>query len=150
MVLATIEGALAGLVDGLFCVAAFEVDEALEDAWGLFGLVDGDVDGPALSGVSEVFLHLVDPMGGGAMGRCGVGASGAKDSGVVARFEFEVAYDGFHVGVVDADEASVPADPELVADVFGWDFVVGTVEFDVAVTMDGALGFLEVVKGTAG
>ena len=145
--LATIEGALAGLVDGLFCVAVFEVDEALENAWGLSRSMDRDVDGPALGGVSKVLLHLVDPMGGGAVRRCGMSATGAEDAGVVAGFEFEMAYDGVHVGVVDADKASVPTDPELVSDVFGWDFVVGTAEFDIAVSMDGALGFLEIAEG---
>ena len=52
VVLTAIESALAGLVDGLFAVTAFEIDEPLENAWSLFGSVYGDVDGPALSRVS--------------------------------------------------------------------------------------------------
>ena len=59
-------------------------------------------------------------------------------------------YNGLHVSVEDAHEACVPTDPELMADVFGWDFVVGPGEFDVAVAVDGALSFLEVVKGFGG
>ena len=80
MVLTALEGALAGLVDGLLGMATFEVEESLKNAWGLFGTMNGDVDGPALSGVSKVFLHLVDPMGGGAIGCRWVSATGSENA----------------------------------------------------------------------
>ena len=123
------------------------VEEALKNAWGLFSSMDRDVDGPGLSGVSEGLADLIDPVGGGSVRSCGMGASGSKDSGVVAWGELEVTDDAFHVAGVNAHEACVPADPELVADVFGWDFVIGAVEFDVAVSVNGALAFLVVGKG---
>ena len=58
--------------------------------------------------------------------------------------------DDLHVGVVDAHDAGVPADPKLVTEILGWDFVVSAREFDVAVAMDDALSFLEVVKSFSG
>jgi hypothetical protein len=46
--------------------------------------------------------------------------------------------------------ATVPSDPDLVADEFGWNFVISACHFDVTVAMDTALGFLEAGKERLG
>ena len=86
-------------------------------------------------------------MGRGAKGYRGMGTTASKNAGVVAWLEFEVANDGPHFSFVDAYDASIPADPELVADGFGWDFVVREGEFYVIIAMDGASAFSELAEG---
>ena len=122
----------------------------MEDPWGLFSSMDGDAHSPVLSGVSKVLLHLVDPMDRGAIGRGRMHAASAENAGVVARFEFQMTNDGFDVGVVNTHQAGVPTDTDLVTNVFRWDFIVGAGKFDVAVSVDGALSFLEVVESFRG
>ena len=96
----------------------------MQDAWSLFGPMNGDVDRPVLGGVSEVLLNLVDPVGCCAIGGGWMGASGTEDPRVVPWLKFEMANDDLHVRVADAHQPCVPSDPELVTDVFGWDLVV--------------------------
>jgi len=56
----------------------------------------------------------------------------------------------FHLLVEDAHRATVPSDPDLVADEFGWNFVISACHFDVTVAMNTALGFLEAGKERLG
>src|ERR1700751_3566114 len=58
--------------------------------------------------------------------------------------------DLFHPLVEDAYTASVPSNPDLVADKFGRNFVISARHFDVTVAMDVAPGFLEARKERVG
>jgi hypothetical protein len=54
--------------------------------------------------------------------------------------------DLFHLLVEDSYTATVPSDPDLVADKFGRNSVISARHFDVTVAMDAAPGFLEAGK----
>src|ERR1700756_330953 len=58
--------------------------------------------------------------------------------------------DLFHLLVENSYTATVPSDPDLVTDKFGWNFVISARHFDVTVTMDVAPGFLEAGKERVG
>src|SRR5215469_2814353 len=67
-----------------------------------------------------------------------------------ARFNAAMDLNLFHLLVEDSDRATVPSDPDLVADEFGWNFVISPCHFHITVTMDTALGFLEAGKERLG
>jgi len=59
--------------------------------------------------------------------------------------------DLFHLLVEDSYTATVPSDPDLVADKFGWNFVISARHFDgerlTNCTVDGVAGFRRLVAG---
>jgi hypothetical protein len=67
-----------------------------------------------------------------------------------AWFNPAINLDLFLLLVENSRRAAIPPHPDLLADEFGWHFVKGACHFDVAVTMDVALGFLETGKKRVG
>ena len=141
-VVAVEAGLGAGLVD-LGASVVFEelVVESHEGTQGGFAAGADEVAGPEGGVGAEVGTSLF-PVGE-ALADVDGGASSSEDFGEFSGFKFGVEGDGFHAVVEGLDHASVVADPDAVADVFGGDVVVGFLPFGVAVAVDAALGFAE-------